>query len=80
MPKGKRVLALCAAAVAASCWLQPSYSAQPVLTGNIAEERVQQLSTQIDWFSNLHEAEAESQKTGKLIFWLHILGHIDGAT
>jgi len=59
---------------------QPAFTAQPVLTGEICDSRVHQLTTQIQWYDNLHKAESEAQKEGKLIFWMHMLGHIDGAT
>lgn len=58
----------------------PAYSAREVLTGQICDARVHQLSTQIDWHDNLRKAEAEAEQNGKLIFWMHMLGHIDGAT
>ena len=54
--------------------------AAPVLTGEVCDVRVHQLTSQIDWYDNLHKAEAEAQKQGKLIFWMHMLGQIDGAT
>ena len=76
----KRVLAIAAVLVAGSFYLQPCYSARPVLTGEVAEERVKQLSTEIPWHDSLKDAEADAQKSGKLIFWMHMLGHIDGAT
>jgi hypothetical protein len=41
---------------------------------------VHALTSDIDWYKNLNKAEDEAQKSGKLIFWLHILGKIDGAT
>jgi hypothetical protein len=60
--------------------MPPVYSAKTVLTGEICDARVHKLSTQIEWYDNLHKAEAEAQQDGKLIFWMHMLGHIDGAT
>jgi hypothetical protein len=65
---------------AGSYYIPATFAAPPVLTGQIAEERVKELTTAINWHDDLKQAEAESQKTGKLIFWIHILGHIDGAT
>jgi hypothetical protein len=34
----------------------------------------------IRWYTSLPEAEAAAKKQGKLVFWLHMLGTIDGAT
>ena len=52
----------------------------PMLSGTVSEERVHALTTEIDWYHNLHKAEDEARKEGKLVFWMHMLGHIDGCT
>jgi hypothetical protein len=56
------------------------WAAKQVLTGEICDVRVHQLATQIDWQNNLKKAEAQAESSGKLIFWMHMLGKIDGAT
>jgi hypothetical protein len=81
MLTAKRLLALTLLSASLSLSaVPPAISARPVLTGEVAEERVKELTTAIDWQDNLREAEAQAQKSGKLIFWMHMLGHIDGAT
>lgn len=52
----------------------------PVLTGEVCDVRVHELTSQIHWYDNLHKAEDAAKQQGKLIFWMHILGRIDGAT
>lgn len=32
------------------------------------------------WYTNLDEAREAALKSGRLIFWMHMLGTIDGAT
>jgi hypothetical protein len=54
--------------------------AEKVLEGQVCTERVHALTNDIDWQKNLKKAEEMASQQGKLIFWLHILGHIDGAT
>ena len=54
--------------------------AEKVLTGEVCSEHVHQLTTEIEWYKNLHKAEDAAQAQGKLVFWVHMLGHIDGAT
>jgi len=54
--------------------------AEKVLEGAVCTERVHALTNDIDWYKNLKKAEEAASQQGKLIFWLHILGHIDGAT
>jgi len=38
------------------------------------------LTTQIDWHTGLPQAEWEAQRSGKLVFWVHMLGSLSGAT
>lgn len=34
----------------------------------------------IKWYTSLEDAQAEARKEGKLVFWMHMLGTMDGAT
>ncbi|MBC7999913.1 MAG: hypothetical protein IAF58_18300 [Leptolyngbya sp.] len=55
-------------------------TAKPLITGQEAQYRVRELSVGMPWYQNLPQALAESNKTGKLVVWIHMLGKIDGAT
>jgi hypothetical protein len=55
-------------------------SAETVLQGDICNVRVHQLTTGIKWYSNLEEAQNAAREQNKLVFWMHMLGKIDGAT
>jgi hypothetical protein len=55
-------------------------NAEPVLEGTVCSERVHELTSDIHWYNNLNEAEAQAKEQGKLVFWMHMLGKIDGAT
>jgi hypothetical protein len=55
-------------------------NAEPVLQGTVCSERVHELTSDIHWYNDLKEAEAQAQQQGKLVFWMHMLGKIDGAT
>jgi predicted component of type VI protein secretion system len=55
-------------------------AAPNLLSGQVAEERVKDLTTQVQWYHNLGKAESAAKKDGKLIFWMHMLGEIDGCT
>ncbi len=39
-----------------------------------------QVSKRLGWQTNLEEAKQEAAKTGRLVFWVHMLGSIDGKT
>jgi hypothetical protein len=80
MPKMTAIAAAALVWAGTSVCSLPAYSARPVLTGEVCDTRVHMLTSQIEWYDNLHKAESEAQKDGKLVFWMHMLGHIDGAT
>ncbi len=54
--------------------------AEKVLEGQVCSQRVHELTSEIDWYKSLNKAEDAAREQGKLVFWLHILGKIDGAT
>lgn len=39
-----------------------------------------QVNKRIQWHNNLDEAKEEAAKNGRLIFWVHMLGSMDGKT
>jgi len=58
---------------------QPVY-AEKLLEGQVCEENVHKLTSEIDWYKSLHKAESAASEQGKLILWVHMVGKIDGAT
>ena len=48
--------------------------------GDEAAAATQWLTTHVKWQSDLAQAEADAKKDGKLVFWVHMLGQMDGAT
>ena len=58
----------------------PAANAEKVLEGQVCSARVHALTSEIDWYKNLNKAEEAAQQQGKLVFWVHMLGKIDGAT
>ncbi|HEY9755560.1 MAG TPA: hypothetical protein V6C97_10390 [Oculatellaceae cyanobacterium] len=53
---------------------------ETVYQGSVCSSRVESLTGQIDWQTNLKKAQEQAQKENKLVFWMHMLGKIDGAT
>lgn len=80
MLKYKKVLA--GTVLACSFLISPPVpvQAEKVLQGEVCSERVHELTSNVQWFKNLHKAEDAAREQGKLIFWLHMVGKIDGAT
>lgn len=59
----------------------PMAGARPaLLTGAIAHQNASALTSQINWYSSLGQAENEAQREGKMVFWVHMLGSLSGAT
>jgi hypothetical protein len=57
-----------------------SVQSAPLLTGSVTEERVAKLTTDITWYTSLSAAEEAARSQNKLIFWVHMLGNLDGKT
>ena len=58
----------------------PGLAKPPILSGQVAQEQVTQLTTEIPWTQSLSQAEQEAKKEGKLVFWMHMLGSLSGGT
>ncbi len=51
-----------------------------LLPSNEARRENMQVNKRIQWHSNLDEARQEAAATGRLVFWVHMLGSMDGKT
>ncbi|RTL45927.1 MAG: hypothetical protein EKK48_00880 [Candidatus Melainabacteria bacterium] len=60
--------------------LIPSFAAPRLMSGNVTQNNVAQLTHQINWHASLPQAEYQAQREGKMIFWMHMLGNLSGAT
>ncbi|HEY9773167.1 MAG TPA: hypothetical protein V6C81_05100 [Planktothrix sp.] len=58
----------------------PSPAAPLMLNGAVAQAHVNALTNDIEWNTSLYNAEMEARRTGKMIFWVHMLGDMKGAT
>lgn len=67
--------------MATSFFVTTNAIARPrILTGEISQQRVVDLTSQIPWYRSIYQAESAARQQGKLIFWVHMLGSLDGAT
>lgn len=68
--------------LAASCLVASSASAQhmEVVTSDKAASQSKLTSKNINWLTSLEDAKALAKQQGRLIFWVHMLGNIDGYT
>jgi len=48
--------------------------------GQDVKKDVQLLTTAISWKTSLDDAKALARKDGKMVFWMHMLGDLNGAT
>ena len=51
-----------------------------VLPSDVAGKQAYVTNKGINWYSSLPAACAQAKHDGKLVFWLHMLGSINGAT
>lgn len=71
--------ALCLASIVALA--APVQSKTPnFLGGQTAHDRITQLTSQVQWYNSLGQAEGTARQQGKLVFWVHMLGNISGGT
>lgn len=60
--------------------LAASALAQRVIPGSQAFNNASRLTHDIRWHTSLADVEAEARQQGKLVFWMHMLGNINGET
>jgi hypothetical protein len=75
----REVLIICLAALIANMQL-PVSAQMALIPGQVAHERVAQLTSQIPWYSSLCQAEDTARRTNRMILWVHMLGDLKGAT
>lgn len=51
-----------------------------ILDGTAAHQKTSKLSSDINWYHVLSQAEAAAKQQNKLVFWVQMLGDIKGAT
>jgi hypothetical protein len=50
------------------------------LPGEVAQRQVAKLTSSIQWYENLSQAEQQARRQGKMVLWIQMLGRMDGAT
>lgn len=68
------------AALLALTFCAPLQAKQVLLSGQVNHDRITQLTSSINWYHSLGQAESEATHQGKMIFWMHILGSLSGET
>jgi len=51
-----------------------------ILDGQVSQARVSEMTQAVPWDTNLYSAEMEARREGKMVFWVHMLGSMTGAT
>ena len=51
-----------------------------VVPAEVAHEYATDLTQKISWQRSLQDAEALAKKENKLVFWMHMLGNLEGDT
>lgn len=61
----------------------PSMAPSPVrnlLDARESESNARKVRSDLGWSNSLSDAKQRAQQQGKMIFWVHMLGKLDGAT
>jgi hypothetical protein len=77
--KRARIAWLAGAALTVAAF-SPSSMAESVLNGQVAMCHIDRLTRDIHWYDSLDQAKETAKAQGKMIFWMHMLGTISGAT
>ena len=48
--------------------------------GKEVHKDVDTLTHKISWTTSLEDAKTQAKKEGKMVFWWHVLGDLDGST
>ncbi len=73
-----RLASLALASFFLSVW--PAGAAPNLVSGTEQWENVNYLKKEIQWYDNLRQAQDAARQKGKMVFYMHILGKLDGAT
>ena len=58
----------------------PAPASERVIPASEARRENFQVNKRMQWHNNLDEAREEAAKSGRLVFWVHMLGSMDGKT
>jgi hypothetical protein len=58
----------------------PTLAKPALLQGSVAQYNEMKVASEIPWHTSLYDAEMQARREGKLVFWVHMLGDIKGAT
>lgn len=51
-----------------------------LLDARESESNARKVRSDLGWSNSLSDAKQRAQQQGKMIFWVHMLGKLDGAT
>jgi hypothetical protein len=58
----------------------PALGRPQLLTGEVAKYNEEKVASEIPWTTNLYNAEMQAYREHKMVFWVHMLGDMKGAT
>ncbi|HEY9773736.1 MAG TPA: hypothetical protein V6C81_07990 [Planktothrix sp.] len=75
-----RKLSLLPALLVAALVALPVQSKQTLINGQVNHDNTRYLTSNINWYHSLGQAEQQAMHSGKMILWIQMLGSMDGAT
>lgn len=58
----------------------PAHGAPILVNGAATQQAVAKLTSEVSWTTSLSRAQSQAYHEGKLVFWVHMLGDMKGAT
>jgi len=82
MKPGRRRLAsgIVLSILAATTFVVPSLAGEELVPGYVAKSKIHQVSTGIEWNTELDAAQEKAKNANKMILWINMIGKMEGAT
>jgi hypothetical protein len=60
--------------------MAPARCDEELVPGYVAKNKIEQVSTGIEWNTDLKAAEEKAKSANKMILWINMIGKMEGAT
>lgn len=60
--------------------MAPAFCDEELVPGYVAKNKIEQVSTGIEWNTDLKAAEEKAKSANKMILWINMIGKMEGAT
>ncbi|MBX9692714.1 MAG: hypothetical protein K2Z81_10045 [Cyanobacteria bacterium] len=58
----------------------PKAQNRGLIPGYVAKDNINKVNSGLNWNTNLNHALDQARAQGKMVFWVHLVGKMEGAT